>query len=184
VAGYPGGRGLPSQHLEMSGTDTVQRNGDELFVNAMKEIGIDVEMNANTWDQFNAKINDKKAQLFGISYSQDYPDAQDFLQLFYGPNEAPGVNGTNYKNPEYDALYKEMSVMSDGPARNDVIRKMVAVVNEDCPWIYEDVRTNYSYCRSWLKNFKYSDINPWMFKYCRVDEAEKARRLAGNGAER
>jgi ABC-type transport system substrate-binding protein len=181
-AGYPGGHGLPTLVYEMYGTDTLVRNGAEMFVSDMKEVGIDVSLVSNTWDQMIAKINDKKAQLFGMSYSQDYPDAQDFLQLFYGPNEAPGPNATNYKNADYDALYKRMSVMPPGPERDGVIRKMVAIVNEDCPWIYQDVRTNYSYCQPWLKDFKYSDINPWMFKYCRVDKAEKARRLGGGTA--
>jgi ABC-type transport system substrate-binding protein len=180
-AGYPGGEGLPTFRYEMYGTDTLVRNSAEIFVSEMKEIGVDVELVGNTWDQMIAKINDKKAQIFGMSYSQDYPDAQDFLQLFYGPNEAPGPNATNYKNPEYDALYKKMSVMQDSPERDEVIKKMVAMVNEDCPWIYADVRTNYSFLHPWLKDFKYSDINSWMFKYCRVDKAEKARRLGRDG---
>ncbi len=176
-AGYPGGAGVPKLVYELSGADAVTRNGAELFKIAMKDVGIDVEVSTNSWDQFLAKVNDKKAQIFGMSYSQDYPDAQDFLQLFYGPNEAPGPNGTNYKNPEYDGLYKRMCTMEPGPDRDAVIRRMVAILNEDCPWIYEDVRTNYSWTQPWLRNFKYSDINPWMFKYCRVDEAEKRRRL-------
>ena len=53
---------------------------------------------------------------------------------------------------------------------------MLRVVNEDCPWNYTDHRIRYSYAWSWLKNYKYLDINPWLFKYYRVDKAEKARR--------
>src|SRR5439155_4930995 len=120
----------------------VARNGAEIVKDSMKQVGIDVELLGNTGDQFIAKLNAKKAQIFGLSYSQDYPDAQDFLQLFYGPNEAPGPNSNNYKNPEYDALYRQMSVMLPGPERDEVIRKMVAIVNEECTWIYADVRTN------------------------------------------
>jgi len=183
-AGYPEGRGLPQLRYDIYGSGTVQRNAAEIFKNQMKAVGIDVELVGHTGDQFIAMLNQKKAQIFGLSYSQDYPDAQDFLQLFYGPNEAPGPNSNNYKNAEYDALYKQMMVMRPGPPRDEVTRKMVALVNEDCPWIYQDVRTQYLYCQPWLRNFKYSEIANTMFKYCRVDAAEKARRLGRAGAAR
>jgi len=183
-AGCPEGRGLPQLHYDMYGNSTLQRNGAEIFKNQMKEIGIDVDLIANTGDQFIAKQNAKNVQITGQSYSQDYPDAQDFLQLFYGPNEAPGPNSSNYKNADYDALYKRMSVMQDSPERDVVIRKMVEILNDDCPWIYQDLRTQHLYCQPWLRNFKYSDIALWMFKYYRVDADEKARRLGRAGAER
>ena len=54
----------------------------------------------------------------------------------------------------YDELYKKMNVMQDGPERNEIIRQMLVVLNEDCPWSYTDFRTQYSYCQPWLKNFK------------------------------
>jgi ABC-type transport system substrate-binding protein len=183
-AGYPDGRGLPALHYEMYGSSTVTRNGAEIFKNSLKEIGIDVELIGNTGDQFITKLNSKNAQIFGLSYSLDYPDAQDFLQLFYGPYEAPNSNSSNYKNPEYDALYKRMCVMQPGPERDVIIGKMIALVNDDCPWSYTDLRTQYSFCQPWLRNFKYSDINLWMFKYCRVDRAEKARRTGGAEPQR
>jgi ABC-type transport system substrate-binding protein len=162
----------------MSGTDVVSRNGSEIFRNAMAEIGIKVNLEPNTWDQFDDKVKKKKAQVFGMAWAADYPDAQNFLQLFYGKNESPGPNGTNYKNPAYDALYERMAVMMPGPERDEVIVQMLAILNEDAPMNYNDHRVQYSYARSWLRNFKFNDINPWLFKYYRIDAEEKARRFA------
>jgi oligopeptide transport system substrate-binding protein len=176
-AGYPEGRGLPVLSYEMSGTDAVNRNGSEIFRDCMAEIGIRIELQGNTWDQFDEKVKAKKAQVFGMAWGADYPDAQNFLQLFYGPHESPGPNNSNYKNPEYDRLYDRMKLMAPGKARDEVIAKMLAVLNEDCPWNYTDHRVQYSYARSWLRNFKFMDINPWSFKHYRVDHEEKARRL-------
>ncbi len=177
-AGFPGGRGLPKLHYEMSGADAVSRNGAEILRNNLREIGIEIDLHANTWDQFDEKVKGKQAQVFGMAWGADYPDAQNFLQLFYGPHESPGPNNSNYKNPEYDRLYDQMKLMLPGPERDEVIRKMLAVLNEDCPWSYTDHRVQYSYRHAWLRNFKYMDINPWLFKYYRVDREEKARRLA------
>jgi ABC-type transport system substrate-binding protein len=181
-AGYPEGRGLPRLRYEMNASDALTRNGSEIFVNCMREIGIGVDLVANTWDQFIEKANKKNAQIYGVAWGADYPDAQNFLQLFYGPNESPGPNGANYKNPEYDALYDRMKVMQDSPERDAVIRQMLAIINEDCPWQYTDHRRTYSYAYRWLKNYKYSDIGSWQFKYYRVDREEKARILAGSKA--
>jgi ABC-type transport system substrate-binding protein len=178
-AGYPQGRGLPKLEYQMTGSDAVNRNGAEIFVNSMAAIGVKIELASNTWDQFDDKVKKKQAQMFGMAWGADYPDAQNFLQLFYGPHESPGPNNSNYKNPAYDALYDRMKLMLPGAERDAVIAKMLAILNEDCPWNYTDHRVQYSYAHSWLRNFKFMDINPWSFKHYRVEREEKARRLRG-----
>lgn len=180
-AGYPGGKGLPEFDYEDNGSDTVSKIGSDIFRNCMAEIGIRVNPHSNTWDQFDDKVKGRRAQIFGMAWGADYPDAQNFLQLFYGPFGSPNSNNSNYNNPAYDALYDRMKVMQPGPERDAVIRKMLAILDEDCPWSYTDHRVAYSYYRSWLLNFKYMDINPWLFKYYRVDAAEKARVLSNGG---
>ena len=62
----------------------------------------------------------------------DYPDAENTLQLFYGPNGSPGSNDANYKNPEFDRLYEESSVMLPSPERTELYRRMNRMVIDDC----------------------------------------------------
>jgi len=62
----------------------------------------------------------------------DYPDAENTLQLFYGPNGTPGSNDANYHNPEYDALYEQASVMRASPERTRIYRKMNRILIDDC----------------------------------------------------
>ncbi len=176
-AGYPGGKGLAPLEYELSGVSTTSRKGAEIFKQSMREIGIDVNLNGQTWDQFLNKVRQKKAQLFGMAWNADYPDAENFLQLFYGPNGSPGPNNSNYASPEYDALFEQFAVMPMGPERNDVVREMLTVLYEDCPWSFTDYRIQYTYTQPWLRNFKYLQFNFWAFKYYDVDRAEKARRL-------
>jgi peptide/nickel transport system substrate-binding protein len=172
-AGYPGGKGLPKLTYEMTGSDALARNGALIRVHTMKEIGVEIELSLQTWDKFMEKVNKKEGQLFGMSWSADYPDAQNFLQLFYGPHESPGPNNANYKNAEYDALYDQMKVMVPGPERDAVVRKMLRIINEDCPWSYTDFRVKYSYFHHWLRNYKYHLLNQWQFRFYRVNKDEK-----------
>jgi oligopeptide transport system substrate-binding protein len=62
----------------------------------------------------------------------DYPDAENTLQLFYGPNGSPGSNDANYRNPEYDRLYEQAAVMLPSPERTALYRRMNQMVIDDC----------------------------------------------------
>ncbi|MDG1463207.1 MAG: ABC transporter substrate-binding protein [Gammaproteobacteria bacterium] len=62
----------------------------------------------------------------------DYPDAENTLQLFYGPNGSPGSNDANYANPKYDALFEEASVMPPSAKRTVIYRQMNQMLVDDC----------------------------------------------------
>jgi oligopeptide transport system substrate-binding protein len=62
----------------------------------------------------------------------DYPDAENTLQLFYGPHSSPGSNDANYRNDEYDRLFREASVMLSSPERTALYRRMNQMVVDDC----------------------------------------------------
>ncbi len=176
-AGYPEGKGLPVLTYENSGNDTTARQFAELFADMMKQIGIRIKINANTWPEFDDKVKNARAQMFGMAWGADYPDPENFLQLFYGPNSSPGPNGCNYKNPEYDRLYEKMAGMSDSPERRAIIAEMIKIVNEDCPMIYMDHRLIYSLKQAWLENYKFHDIQSAQYKYYKVDQELKSRLL-------
>ena len=132
------------------------------------EIGLRLRANTVTWQEMNARINKGQAQMWGMSWGADYPEAQNFLQLFYGPN-APIPNGSGYKNPEFDALFKKAATMGPSPERTEIYRRMERMVVEDCPWVIKYRRLNYTLCQPWLPSYRYNDISTRYFKYCRVD---------------
>jgi len=102
----------------------------------MAQIGVKIKISMNTWPQFIDKIKTRKAQMFGLAWLVDYPDAENFLQLFYGPNSSPGPNQSNYDNPEFNKLFNLASVMNDGPERNKIYHKMEGIVVEDAPYVF------------------------------------------------
>lgn len=81
---------------------------------------------------FNRALRNKELMLMGYAWALDYPDAENTLQLFYGPYEAPGSNGANYKNPEYDALYEQAAVLQPGPERTEIFHRMNQMLIDDC----------------------------------------------------
>jgi ABC-type transport system substrate-binding protein len=126
---------LPVLEYGMSAS-TVQREMYEQLRGNLSAIGypqekVQIRSFANFGD-FNRAMRNKELMFMGYAWALDYPDAENTLQLFYGPNEAPGSNGSNYKNPEYDALYEQIAVMQPGPERTEILHRMNQMVIDDC----------------------------------------------------
>jgi ABC-type transport system substrate-binding protein len=176
AAGFPNGKGLPVFEYETIAS-TTSRQFDELFKREMEAIGIRIKFNSNTWPEMTAKINQGKAQISSMGWHADYPDAENFLALFYGPNKAPGVNAANYSSKKFDALYEQVRIMADSPERNVLFKKMVAIITEDVPWIFGVHRLAYSLRQGWLLNYKPHPIGRGMMKYYRIDSSLKSELL-------
>jgi ABC-type transport system substrate-binding protein len=70
--------------------------------------------------------------LVAKGWGLDYPDAENTLQLFYGPNGSPGSNDANWKNAEFDRLYEKTAVMQSSEERTALYRRMNQLVIDDC----------------------------------------------------
>ena len=68
-------------------------------------------------------------------WTMDYPDAENTVQLFYGPNASPGSNSANYNNEEFNRLYRSSSGMQPSPMRTAMYRNMNRIVIDDCATI-------------------------------------------------
>lgn len=172
-AGFAEGKGLPELTYE-SLSDSKARQMAEFFAQNMAAIGIRVKINANTWPQFQEKIKSGRAQIFGIAWGADYPDAQNFFQLFYSKNAPPGPNDSNFSNAEFDKLYEQSLNMAPGADRDAVYAKMRDIVVEESPWLFNTHRLGYRLVHGWLNNFKWTDIQNDYFKYLRVDPKKRA----------
>ncbi len=177
-AGYPGGRGPDGEQLtlnyETTGSSTATMQNADFFRQEMKKLGIRITINQNTWTEFQEKLRANRAQIYALGWIADYPDPENFLQLFYGPNKSPNPNNANYINPEYDKLYDEMAALSDfdpeeAKRKYAICREMEKMVTEDCPWIFGLNYYSYTLCHKWRKNFKPNAFTYNAMKYQTVD---------------
>ncbi len=173
-AGYPEGKGFPEITYDTLSTTTSRQMG-EFLQNSMKKIGINIKVRSNTWPQFQQKIKTKQTELWGIAWSADYPDAQNFLQLFYSKNHPPGPNESLFSNADFDKLYEEALLMPPGAKRTSHYKKMTKILVEEMPWIYNIHRELPRIYHGWLKNYKENSLNHDFFKFLRVDAKERAK---------
>ena len=163
-AGYPNGidsrtgRRLTLK-LAIGRPNQESREAGDLTAAFYDRIGIKLELQFFTWDAFLKAVNDGRVQLFRMGWVADYPDAQNFLQLFYSPNVSPGSNRSNYVNPEFDALYDRIVALPDSPERDALCRDAAKLVMDDCPWILTGYPLAFSLRRSRLRNCLQTDFS-------------------------
>jgi ABC-type transport system substrate-binding protein len=132
-AGYPGGKGLPVIHLDLRGTDTVNRQIGDFLAHQLSLAGIQIALEPNPFPTYLKKIGEGRYQLALASWGMDYPDAENIYQLLYNSGD-PGTNVSAFDHPEMNRLYLKMSVMGAGPARAALIQRMDDILQEECPW--------------------------------------------------
>ncbi len=167
-AGWPGGQGAPTLRYELGGNTAVDLATGEIFQQSMKAIGLKVDIVTNTWQELRAKMNRREAQVFGRGWSMDWADAENILSLFFGPNQSPNINRSNFQNEEFDQLYREMMKLS-GDDRRARIYRMLEILNEELPSVPVDHRIGYLLIQPWLKNVVVHPFDPFACKFYRLE---------------
>ena len=162
--------------FDQTGSDTFYRQTAELMANDMAEIGIEIQPEFNTWPRFVQKLRAGSIQLFRYSWTADYPDAENFLQLFYGEN-AGGCNRVNYRSAEYDAMYREFLAVSDPAEYAARSQKMIRFLQGECPWIFETHTMCFVMAHEWLSGYMPHDFAFNRWKYLSVDPAARERKI-------
>jgi len=168
-AGYPGGKGLAPLKFDIRGSDTRRRQMGEYIQQELRNIGITVEVQINTFPAFLEKARKGELQFWQGGWVLDYPDAENVLQLLSSQNLPPGQNYFNYVNAEFDKLFQEARVIEDGKRKYELMAKMENLVNADLPWVMQYYSRNYILSHKYLKNFLYSDIIYNNIKYLKIE---------------
>jgi len=103
------------------------REIDELWQKSTERIGIRIQVAKN---KFPEELKQERAcQLLSrtAAWIADYPDGDDFMQLFYGPNSHQN-NSSCFQLAEWDRIYEKTRSMPDSPERNRLYRQLWRMV--------------------------------------------------------
>lgn len=180
-AGYPDGRdartGLPLVlYFDTTSAGPGDKSRLDWWRNQLAKLGIQLEVRESDWNRFQEKIRKGTQQMYGLGWSADYPDPENFLFLLYGPEaraDGAGANSSNYANPQFDALFEQMKSLPNSPERQRLIDRMVDIVREDAPWIFGFHPKDYTLRHSWLYNVKPNQLAGNTIKYLRLDPVQR-----------
>ena len=128
-AGYPGGKGLPEIKLL---TIPIYTNLASYVANELKQVGINVQVESVQKSLLLEQTSKSQALFFRGSWIADYPDAENYLSVFYSKNPAP-PNYTRYHNPAFDQLYERSLQEENDSLRYELYRQMDKLIVEDAP---------------------------------------------------
>jgi ABC-type transport system substrate-binding protein len=185
-AGYPDGistkTGKPLKlHYDTTATGPDDRALMDWYRKQFDALGIQLVIRATDYNRFQAKVRKGKTQLFSWGWNADYPDPENFLFLLYGPNASidtngAGINSSNYKNPDFDILFKKMKTMKDTPQRMEIIRKMINISREDAPWVWGIHPKSLALSHAWYRNIIPNAMANNTLKYKRIDAALRVKK--------
>ena len=132
-AGFPNGDGLPEITLSV---DKTYLDLCEYIQQQLSEIGIKIKIDVNPAATLREMIAKSKIIFFRGSWIADYPDAENYLSLFYSKNYCPkGPNYTHFSNKTYDANYEQAQKENNDSARFCLYRKMDQIIMDESPVI-------------------------------------------------
>lgn len=185
-AGYPNGRdaktGMPLI-LVFDYQQAAQGNKAylEWYQRQFAKLGIQLEIRATDYNRFQEKMQKGAAQIFFWGWNGDYPDAENFLALFFGPNgkvKHGGENAGNYESERFDEAFRAMRYLDDGPQKQALIDEMTRILQTDAPAIFGYYPPGAAAYQSWVGNVKPSGLVQNGLKYLKVDPEKRLEKIA------
>jgi ABC-type transport system substrate-binding protein len=148
------------------------RDLDELLQKGTDSIGIRLEIRKTPFPDLIKNRQGGTYQLAGAAWGADYPDAENFMQLLYGPNAGP-ANESRFRLPAFDRLYEDIASSPDSPQRNEKLRQMSRLVAAYTPWIVNTNRIRTHLAQGWVTGYKPFPGGLARFMYYDVDPKQR-----------
>ncbi|MEX6686688.1 ABC transporter substrate-binding protein [Danxiaibacter flavus] len=129
AAGFDKGQGLPPVKLL---TIPIYEDIASFCAKQMEEVGLKVQVEVVQKALLLEQTAKSQALFFRASWMADYPDAENYMTMFYSKNPAP-PNYTRYKNPAFDVLYEKALQETNDSLRYALYRQMDQMVINDAP---------------------------------------------------
>ena len=144
---------------------------DELWKRSMDDIGIRFTVRKARWQDLLKESDSGKLMMWQLGGSAAAPDADTWLQTYYGPNEGYKGNRARFKLAAYDRLYEKARVTPDSPERTRLYQEMTRLIVAYAPSKFQTHRILTDMWYPWVIGFqrpamlgnhfwKYIDIDP------------------------
>ncbi len=185
-AGYPDGRDAQTGKPLLLHFDTALRGPDDKTYldwlrKQFQKLDLQLDIRNTDFNRFQEKMLKGNAQVWQWGWNADYPDPENFMFLLYGPNakvSKNGENAANYDNPEFDKLFEQMKNMDNGPPRQAIINKMMAIARKDAPLLWGLHRKKFGLYHAWYENAKPNEMANNELKYIRIDAGLRSKQRA------
>ncbi|APX99825.1 ABC transporter substrate-binding protein [Lacinutrix venerupis] len=132
----------------------------EYIQRELQKIGLIVNIDVIPASTLKTAKANGKLDFFRASWVADYPDAQNYLSLYYSKNFAPnGPNYTHFKNENFDTWYSQSFTETNNKAREILYTKLDSLIMQEAPIVplyYDEV---VRFTRQDVRNLGINPIN-------------------------
>jgi ABC-type transport system substrate-binding protein len=128
-AGYPDGKGLPQIRLL---TIAIYSDMANFIAKQLDESGIPIQVEVVQKSLLLEMTSNSRAAFFRGSWIADYPDAENYLSVFYSKNPAP-PNYTRYNSKLFDAAFEKAITETNDSLRYKLYQQADQVMIDDAP---------------------------------------------------
>lgn len=156
--------------VELAVTPTAaDRQWSEAWQAAFDSVKVHLRIKVAKWNENYKAAKEGSLQMHGNAWTADYPGADNFLQLLYGPNSGQ-TNDAFFKNAEYDRLFLQSLKMPDSPERNAIYDRMNKIVASYTPWAFSDIRIRTYVSNAYVRGYKQHPILITSWRYVDVQK--------------
>lgn len=166
-AGYPGGEGLPVITLR---TNQAYQDIAQYIQFELARLGLRIDIDVMPPATLREMMANGEAPFFRGSWIADYPDAENYLALFYSANRSPsGPNYTHFSNTTFDSLYEASQLITSDEERFAIYRKMDALITEEAPKVFLFYDQSNRFVHKQVENMTNNPLNHLILKRVRIN---------------
>ncbi len=167
----PDGKPLEVQYT--TGLSSQDRELDEVMKKSLDRIGLRFSSNKLKFPDIIRAERQCQVQFRLSAWIADYPDGDNFMQLWYGPHTHEN-NASCYQDPEWDRLYEQTLTLPDSPRRDALYHRLARRLE-----LYGVTKVSTSALRNvlsqpWVLGYRAHPILPSVWNYLDVEERHGA----------
>ena len=161
--------------LEFWSTPTlISRQTDELLKKNLDAIGVRIVFKKDKLPELRKMARLGKIPMRSDGWNADYPDAENFMQLLYGPN-AGQENQAQFDLPEFNKLYDDARRLPDSPQRTKLFSRMTELVVAYAPWRVTINDLEDTFAHPWARYYVPHPIRSQVWAFIDIDDAARAK---------
>ena len=164
--------GKPLTIVLTSEPQAINREYDELWKRALDGVGLRFESRKSPFSENLKAAEACQLAMWGSAWHADYPDGENFMQLFYGPNVHQS-NHACYESTSYDAMYDRISNMPESPERDRLFLLMSRQMEVDGLMKLGVSRYRNVLVYPQVKGYRYHPIATAVWAYLDIDNAAR-----------
>ena len=164
--------GKPLVLERWSAPTSFSRQEDEQLKKNMDAIGLKIVFRKDRLQELRKMARLGKIPMRADGWNADYPDAENFMQLLYGPNVGQ-ENHARFSLPQFDKLYEAAYRLADSPERTQLFDRMTELVLAYAPWRLMEHRIEDHLLQPWVRNYRAHPVRSVIWRYVDIDSSER-----------